>query len=592
MPVAGGPGYAPGGSVPADGGKPFVVVVGEPAIRDALAGCNDLVVFGQSYPDAASFLAALGSEIPTGVDNSVVLVSDQVKVADGVSFVGIVQSLRPVAVALCWRSRPDTLAAYVPVVTPPISLGILRQAISVKSGIALPGGGDEPIHVPGLQEAAPPVPVQPATGLGGVVADLASVLGTSAPAAPPPGSEVGPPAHIPSADVLPPDGGDSFDKLVQLVGDIEPPSSGYPPAWAQPVKSPPPPAQWTAIPGQVSPQAPVQVPVAEATPPPISSLDPSVMAPNGAGPVQAVGPAVAPRRLARISRVMAVWSSKGGVGKTTVALNLAARVAATGLSVLVMDLDLDSADVAARLQIKDPLTISDLLRNDEPLTRDRLLHSLPVSPTTGVALLLPPFDLGHAIGGRFTVGTYERVLAAATGAYDLVVLDCGAGAGDDLAVRFALPKADSVCLVIDNEGAALVALRRTLMHVVEVEKRLSWNQFGIVVNQCVEGRGGYSLRDIAGWFQQVRVVGTMPDARAEILAAQARGQMAVSDAGPVGVAMRSMIDGAITALIPEIGELLTSQGAQSGPMGGLTRGGSRQGRVGGMLDRLFTKRGP
>ena len=63
----------------------------------------------------------------------------------------------------------------------------------------------------------------------------------------------------------------------------------------------------------------------------------------------------------REGRIVTVFSAKGGVGKTTVATNLAAYLASTGARTLLVDLDLMFGDVAISLQLLPDSSIRDLV---------------------------------------------------------------------------------------------------------------------------------------------------------------------------------------------------------------------------------------
>ena len=60
-------------------------------------------------------------------------------------------------------------------------------------------------------------------------------------------------------------------------------------------------------------------------------------------------------------RVIAVTSGKGGVGKTTVAINLSTAIASLGKGVTLMDADLGLANVDVMLGLKPLLNLSRVL---------------------------------------------------------------------------------------------------------------------------------------------------------------------------------------------------------------------------------------
>ncbi len=63
----------------------------------------------------------------------------------------------------------------------------------------------------------------------------------------------------------------------------------------------------------------------------------------------------------RRARRVAIVSGKGGVGKTMVAANLAAALAKTGHSVLVVDSDLGLANLDVMLGVQPSYTLHDVL---------------------------------------------------------------------------------------------------------------------------------------------------------------------------------------------------------------------------------------
>jgi flagellar biosynthesis protein FlhG len=70
----------------------------------------------------------------------------------------------------------------------------------------------------------------------------------------------------------------------------------------------------------------------------------------------------------RTPQVIGVASGKGGVGKTTVAVNLAATLGQRGHRVLLLDADLGMANAQVALGVRSPLNISHLLSGEKKLS--------------------------------------------------------------------------------------------------------------------------------------------------------------------------------------------------------------------------------
>ena len=94
----------------------------------------------------------------------------------------------------------------------------------------------------------------------------------------------------------------------------------------------------------------------------VSAPAPAVAAVLPTAPADAASAAAPPRRVRRAGRVTAVVSGKGGVGKTVLAINLAAALAETHPGrVVLVDLSLQFGDVGAALDLPTAHSITDLL---------------------------------------------------------------------------------------------------------------------------------------------------------------------------------------------------------------------------------------
>ncbi len=173
-----------------------------------------------------------------------------------------------------------------------------------------------------------------------------------------------------------------------------------------------------------------------------------------------------------MSKVVAIANQKGGVGKTTTAINLGACLGELGRSVLIVDAD-PQGNATSGLGIdRSSLTYSlydCLVRNVQPL------DALRATEYAGVWVLPSSLDLAGAEIELVPMAQREHRLRKVIGQirdnYDFTFIDCPPSLG--LLTVNALAAADSVLIPIQCEYYALEGLTQLLNTVKLVRGRLN-----------------------------------------------------------------------------------------------------------------------
>jgi chromosome partitioning protein len=173
-----------------------------------------------------------------------------------------------------------------------------------------------------------------------------------------------------------------------------------------------------------------------------------------------------------MARIIAVANQKGGVGKTTTAVNLCASLAAAERKTLLVDMD-PQANAASGLGI-DPNTIETTVY--EVLSDDSLVHQAIIETTLSHLSVLPSnkrltgaeVELVPVVGREFRLrSALERV----RGSYDYIYVDSPPSLG--LLTLNALSAADAVLIPLQCEYYALEGLGQLLETIELVRSRLN-----------------------------------------------------------------------------------------------------------------------
>ncbi|MHB1474333.1 MAG: AAA family ATPase [Dermatophilaceae bacterium] len=122
----------------------------------------------------------------------------------------------------------------------------------------------------------------------------------------------------------------------------------------------------------------------------------------------------------REGKVVTVFNTKGGCGKTTVATNLGAYVASTGARVLLVDLDLASGDVAISLQLRPQASVGDLVAMSGHIDKQGLA-SVVTKHDSGLDTVCAPSRPGEA--DRISGAAVGEMLRVARRSYEYVIID-------------------------------------------------------------------------------------------------------------------------------------------------------------------------
>jgi pilus assembly protein CpaE len=168
--------------------------------------------------------------------------------------------------------------------------------------------------------------------------------------------------------------------------------------------------------------------------------------------------------LAGRRHLIACFSPKGGVGTTTIAVNVAMVLAAQlPNQVLILDLDVDFGQVATHLNVKPRLTVSDLAADESGVREPEFLRSYAEKVEPGLHVIAAPAT--PELGRTMTPAHIDAILTTAPHAYQVMVVDIGSTLDErSLAV---LDRADGVIVPITPEIGALKALHGFLEYVTE-----------------------------------------------------------------------------------------------------------------------------
>ncbi|KAF4406075.1 MULTISPECIES: AAA family ATPase [Streptomyces] len=152
--------------------------------------------------------------------------------------------------------------------------------------------------------------------------------------------------------------------------------------------------------------------------------------------------------------VVTVTGAKGGVGTTFTAVQLALAARASGHTTALVDMDLQSGDVASFLDVQFRRSVVDLAGITD--LSPRVLQDAVFAHPTGLGLLLAPVD-GER-GEEVTDRAARQIVSSLRSRYEVVVVDCGTQMNGANAA--AVEMSDTALMVTTPDVVAVRAAKR------------------------------------------------------------------------------------------------------------------------------------
>lgn len=199
------------------------------------------------------------------------------------------------------------------------------------------------------------------------------------------------------------------------------------------------------------------------------------------------------RRMAKIEHKIIIMSGKGGVGKSTMAVNIGLYLSKKGYRTGILDVDIHGPNIPRILKVEEER----LNVNEEGILPINVGENLKIF---SIQFFLPSADAPVIWRGPKKTGAIRQFLSDVSwGELDVLVVDCPPGTGDEhLTILQSIPSIDGIimvttphCISLDDVEKSINMAKLLKIRILGIIENLS----GLVCPECgtqisIFGNGG------------------------------------------------------------------------------------------------------